>query len=525
MGQPTRVSDFRSHRQGPSVRLLSMPSATHPGLLDADRCFDVMKARDGRFDGSFFVAVKTTGVYCRPSCPTPIQPKRSNVSFHRTAASAQRAGYRACKRCRPDASPGSPEWNVRGDLVGRAMRLIVDGVVDRNGVRGLASQLAVSERHLHRLLTDQVGAGPLELARSQRAQTARLLIETTSLSSSEIAFAAGFASIRQFHDTVRQVFAATPTELRANLSMSAKMARNRQVKGVELAGAVPISIRLRARPPFDSLGLLSFLAARAVSGVEQVNLDTRTYERTLRLPGGPGVVQASLGNDAVIATFRLTNIADLATASARIRRLFDLDTDTTVIDDHLCTDDRLAPSVRAQPGRRVPGAVDAHEIAVRAVLGQQVSVAAARGTARRLVSMFGEPMESGVPGLTHMFPSAAVLGATDPSTIPIPKSRGRALVGLCAAMADGGIDLTIGADRQRARAQMMNAFGVGPWTADYVLIRALREPDGFLPTDLGVRHAAEKLGLPSSPSLITERAKRWAPWRSAALFHLWSVLS
>ena len=502
-----------------------MVIASTTGPLDDDRCFDAMSARDGRFDGAFFIAVKTTGIYCRPSCPTPIQPKRKNVAFHRTAASAQRAGFRACKRCRPDASPGSPEWNVRGDLVGRAMRLIVDGVVDRSGVGGLARDLAVSERHLNRLLTEEVGASPLELARSQRAQTARLLIETTTLPSSEIAFAAGFSSIRQFHDTVREVFAASPTQLRMNVSLAAKSTRTDRTGVADHGGTVPITIRLRARTPFDAEGLLQFLAVRAVTGVERVDIAMRTYGRTLRLPHGPGVVQAILGDDMVTATFRLSNIADLAAASARLRRLFDLDTDTAVIDDHLCTDELLAPLVRAHPGRRVPGAVDAHEIGVRAVLGQQVSVAGARGTAVRLVGMFGEPVNFGIDGLTHLFPSAASIGSADPASIPIPKSRGRALIGLCSALADGTIDLTIGADRTRAREQMIATFGIGPWTADYVLIRALREPDAFLPTDLGVRHAADKLGIPSAPAEMAERAKRWSPWRSAALFHLWSVLS
>jgi AraC family transcriptional regulator, regulatory protein of adaptative response / DNA-3-methyladenine glycosylase II len=477
-----------------------------------------MKSRDARFDGTFFIAVKTTGIYCRPSCPTPVQPKRQNVSFHRSAASAQRAGYRACKRCRPDASPGSPEWNVRDDLVGRAMRLIVDGEVDRVGVRGLAGALAISERHLHRVLVEELGAGPIELARSQRAQTARLLIETTTFTSSEIAFAAGFSSIRQFHETVRQVFASSPTELRAARAAKTKVGKR------DPHGFVPITIRLRARTPFYGLGLLMFLQARAVPGVELVDIATRTYERTLRLPNGPGVVQATVEDDCVIATFRLTSLADLGAAAARVRRLFDLDSDTQTIDDHLCADDLLAPLVAAVPGRRIPGAVDADEIAVRAVLGQQVSVAGARGTAARLVGMFSESVDFGVPGLTHLFPSVNALAAADPTIIPIPKSRGRALVGLCGAVADGSVDLTIGADRNKARVQMIDCFGIGPWTADYVLIRALREPDAFLPTDLAVRHAAEKIGLPTSPTQLAAHAERWRPWRSAALFHMWSVL-
>ncbi len=504
------MSDYRSQREVASGRLEPM--------TQDDRFYDAMRARDPRFDGTIFVAVKTTGIYCRPSCPTPIHPKRVNVSFHRTAASAQRAGYRACKRCRPDASPGSPEWNVRGDLVGRAMRHIVDGLVDREGVGGVARALAVSERHLHRILVEEVGAGPLELARSQRAQTARLLIETTDLSSSDVAFAAGFSSIRQFHDTVRAVFDASPTELRA------KRSRGTRHGGEHANLTPPITIRLRARTPFDGQGLLRFLAARAVRGVEVVDPTTNSYARTLRLPNGSGTVECVLGDEAVLATFRLTDLSDLGTATSRVRRLFDLDTDSFAIDAHLSSDPALRSLVEACSGRRVPGTVDAHEIAVRAVLGQQVSVAGARRTAGRLTEEFGERVDFGVPGLTNLFPSAAALYDAGPDQIPVPRSRAEALTSLCGSLASGDLDLSIGADRAKVRAQMIDHRGIGPWTADYVLIRALREPDGFLPSDLGVKHAALKLGLPTEPRPLAARAERWAPWRSSALFHLWSLL-
>ena len=401
------------------------------------------------------------------------------------------------------------------------MRSIVDGMIDREGVSGLATSLSVSARHLHRVLVEEVGAGPLEVARSQRAQTARLLIETTTLTSSDIAFAAGFSSIRQFHDTVREVFAASPTELRGGLSRRARLGAS----GSGAAGAAPLTIRLRARSPFDADGLLAFLGVRAVPGVEVVNRADRTYARTLCLPGGPSSVVAILGDDLITATFRLADLADLATGASRLRRAFDLDSDTTTIDDHLCTDELLAPLVRATPGRRVPGTVDAHEIAVRAVLGQQVSVAGARATAARLVVSHGQAFDTGVIGLSHLFPTAASLGESDPASIPMPRSRGRALVGMCAALADGSVNLGIGADRHEARHQLLALHGIGPWTADYVLIRALREPDCFLPTDLGVKHAAERIGLPTRPADLIAHAERWRPWRSAALFHLWSVLS
>jgi AraC family transcriptional regulator, regulatory protein of adaptative response / DNA-3-methyladenine glycosylase II len=491
-------------------------------VADHDRCYRAVLSRDARFDGTFFTAVRTTGIYCRPSCPTPVLPKARNVDFYPSAAAAQRAGFRACKRCRPDATPGSPEWNSRADLVGRALRLIADGVIDRVGVGGLANQLAVSERHLVRLLQSEVGAPPLALARAQRAQTARVLIETTELPLGQVAFASGFASIRQFNDTIREVFASSPTDLRA------AHAKRRLGLG---SGRSTISVRLPVREPFAFTPLLRFLEMRALPGIETIRFtsdDERgaaTYARSLFLPNGPAVVELLLSDEGVLATFHLSDLADLQAGIARCRRLLDLDADPLVIDHALAADPSLAPLVRATPGRRSPGAVDPHELCVRAVLGQQVSVAAARTLAARLVDRLGAPSPFAVDGITRMFPLDSVIAEQDPTTIGIPMARARALVGFSDALATGKISLDAGVDRVEAVKAMESLPGIGPWTASYVCMRSLSDPDVFLATDLAVRQGAGRVNLPSDQKPLDAHAQAWRPWRSYATHHLWGTQS
>ena len=315
--------------------------------VDPERCYRAVAGRDARFDGWFFTAVRTTGIYCRPSCPART-PLARNVSFFTTAAAAQGAGYRACRRCRPDAAPGSPEWDVRADVVARAMRLIADGEVERSGVPGLAARLGYSERQLHRQLVGELGVGALALSRAQRAQTARLLIETTDLPMADIAFAAGFASIRQFNDTVREVFATTPTGLRRT-----RPGTNRSAPGW-------LTLRLAARAPYEAAEVLLFLGAHAVPGLEE--WDGTTFSRVLDLPHGPAVVQLSPapeGGVGVIARLWSTELRDLGAAVTRCRRMLDLDADPTAVDDVLGADPSLASLVRAAPGRRVPASPDA----------------------------------------------------------------------------------------------------------------------------------------------------------------------
>jgi AraC family transcriptional regulator, regulatory protein of adaptative response / DNA-3-methyladenine glycosylase II len=473
-------------------------------LPDSDTCYRAVQARDPRFDGWFFTAVRTTGIYCRPSCPA-ITPRRHNVEFHPSAAAAQRAGFRACKRCRPDASPGSPEWDVRGDLAGRALRLIGDGIVDRDGVPGLARRLGYSERQVNRTLLAEVGAGPIALARAQRAQTARVLLETTELPSSDVAFAAGFASVRQFNETMQTVFATTPTGLRAKKDRSAA------------AGSEPgtITLRLAFRAPMDLGATLEFIGARAIPGVE--SFVDGVYTRVVRAPGGPALVSCSAGSDAVHCRVRLTDQRDLVAVVARMRRLLDLDADPTAVDDMLSGDPALAPLVRKRRGLRSPGAVDGFEMAVRAIVGQQVSVAGARTLLGRIAAEHGAVAFDGEPWL--LFPAADAFASTDPATLPMPRARAATLHAVARALDDGDLTLDPGADRTHERAALLELPGIGPWTADYLAMRALADPDVLLATDLGVRKSAAALDI-----TLDDGHPTWAPWRSYATHQLWAAL-
>jgi AraC family transcriptional regulator of adaptative response / DNA-3-methyladenine glycosylase II len=478
-----------------------------PRRVDPAQCYRAVTGRDGRFDGWFIVAVRTTGIYCRPSCPATT-PKQSNVEFFPTAAAAQGAGYRACRRCLPDAVPGSPEWDLRADLAGRAMRLIADGVVERDGVPGLAARLNYSERHLTRVLTAELGAGPLALARAHRAQDARILIETSTLPFGDIAFAAGFASVRQFNDTIRAVFAATPSELRG----WAARRMPRQAPG-------RITIRLAYRPPLNADGLLAFLAARAVAGVETA--DAHHYARTLRLARGTGTADLVPHDGHVACTLRLDDLRDLGSAVARLRRLFDLDADPKAVDELLSADPALAGSVAAVPGIRVPGCVDGDEIVLRALLGQQVSVAAARTALARLAAALGEPLTTPDGELAVLFPTATAVADHGAEILTGPRRRIDAVRRVSAALAEGTLAVHVGRDTDELRADLEAQPGIGPWTAGYVLMRVLGAPDVLLTSDIALRRGAEALGLPSAPDGLTARSQAWRPWRSYAGMHLW----
>jgi AraC family transcriptional regulator, regulatory protein of adaptative response / DNA-3-methyladenine glycosylase II len=488
--------------------------------MDDEQRYAVASSRDARFDGVFITAVRTTGVYCRPSCPA-MTPKRQNVIFYQTAAAAQQAGFRACKRCRPDASPGSPEWNIRSDLAGRAMRLIADGVVDRSGVTGLAASLGYSTRQVGRLLTAEVGAGPLALARAQRARTARVLVETTPLPLGDIAFAAGFTSIRQFNATMLEVYDTAPSVLRERASRRGGPAPGEAGTGV-------LRLRLAFRPPIDLDRMFCYLAARAIPGVEAAS--ATEYKRTISLPNGLGLLAlrpAPAGNW-VECSLALSDLRDVTAAAQRGRRLLDLDADPCAVSAFFADDPVLGPLAAESPGRRAIGAVDGNEIAFRAVLGQQVSVAAARRLAARLVALCGTPLPAaldvaglrGQGGLTHVFPDAATIAALDPATLPMPLARGRALITLAAALASGDISLDPGADREEAGARLLALPGIGPWTAGYIRMRALSDPDVFLPGDVGVVRALQRL----TPLTAGLAAERWRPWRSYATHHLWAAL-
>lgn len=470
---------------------------------DAELAYRAVSARDPRFDGRLFVGVLSTGIYCRPSCPSRT-PLPENCVFHRSAAACVSAGFRACRRCRPDAQPGSRDWDLDADLAGRALRLLEQGVVDDEGVEGLATRLAVSPRHLHRILVAQLGAPPAELARTRRAQLARMLIDETDLPLAQVAFAAGFRSVRQFNDVMRAHVGAPPSSLRRN-------GHGRNGQGRTLDGA--LELRLRHRAPFDAEAWLAHVAARAVPGLEEV--EGRVVRRVL--PGRTGPVLAELDlTDGVVARLVLPGMAELSRAVGRLRHWADLDADPARVDEVLGQDPLLAPLVAARPGLRVPGTVDAAELALRTVLGQQVSVAGARTLTARLVAALGRPTPWGL----HAFPTpAAVAGAgvAGLRALGLTGARATALAGLAAAL-DGGLDLDPGADRERSRAALTALPGIGPWTVDYVALRALGDPDAFPAHDLVLRQVLGGV----TPAEARRRAERWRPWRGYAAQHLWT---
>lgn len=469
-----------------------------------EHCYRAVESRDSRFDGWIYIAVTSTGIYCRPSCPATM-PKRQNSRFYPTAAAAQEAGFRACRRCLPDAVPGSPEWDLRADVAARAMRLVDDGVVEREGVAGLAARLGYTPRHLGRLLVSELGAGPLALARARRAHTARLLLETTALPITDVAFAAGFGSVRQFNDTIRAVFASTPSEVR-------RASRRKEPTN----GSVVL--RLPYRPPYDVDSVWRYLRGRLVPGLEEV--DGPTYRRAVHLHHGAAILELTPGDGFVRCVLRLDDLRDLGPAAARCRRLLHLDADPAGVAEVLGRDPLLGPLVRARPGLRVPGSVDPFETAVRAVIGQQVSVSAAATVAGHLVTTYAEPLAHPSGSLTHTFPTPDALAGAD--RLPMPKARTRTLTALAAGVVRGDLDLTPGADQAEADAALRALPGVGPWTASYVALRGLGDPDAFPGTDLGIRRALVSLGVEDRRQTIAALAGRWRPLRSYAAQHLWT---
>ncbi|MDJ0464138.1 AlkA N-terminal domain-containing protein [Streptomyces sp. H27-C3] len=458
--------------------------------MDEETRYEAVSSRDARFDGEFFFAVATTGIYCRPSCPA-VTPKRKNVRFYPTAAAAQGNGFRACRRCRPDAVPGSADWNARADVVGRAMRMIGDGIVDREGVPGLAGRLGYSTRQVQRQLTGELGAGPVALARAQRSHTARVLLQTTGLPITEIAFASGFASVRQFNDTIRQIYARTPSALRVEAGTGTgggAGARAADSTGAPaLAAGIPL--RLAYRGAYAAREVFGLLAREALPRVEEVigEPGARTYRRTLRLPYGTGMaaVNEAPHSGWLDARIHLTDLRDLTTAVQRLRRLFDLDADPYAVDERLGADPRLAPLVAARPGLRSPGAADPDELAVRTLVGQNDAV--------RLVETYGKALDLPCGALTHLFPEpGALTGADDP-----------ALRALATALADGAVRLDPGADREEAEQALLTLPGITARTAGLIRMRALGDPD------------VAPSGEPD--------AEAWRPWRSYAMRHHWAA--
>lgn len=493
------------------------PTAT----LDGDVAYRAVMGRDPRFDGRVFVGVLSTGIYCRPSCPSRT-PKRENCQFHATAAGCVAAGFRACRRCRPDALPGSRDWDVDADLAHRTLRLIADGAVDESGVSGLARRLNVSERHLHRILVAQVGVSTVQLARTRRAQVARMLIEQTTWSMSDIAFAAGFASVRQFNDVMKGEFGAPPSALRLLRGGAGARSAAGERSVVPVEGhegqtsperGVSVTVRLRYARPFDAASWLAHVATRAVPGLEAV--DGQTVRRLVPGRDGPVPVALTVLGDQVSATLTLLRLDDVPRVVGRLRHWADLDADPVRVDAVLGADPILAGSVSARPGLRVPGTVDPGELALRTVLGQQVSVAAARTLTARLVATLGAPTPSGL--LAFPTPDALVTAGADAlRRIGLTSARAATLVGLARVLADG-LDLGPGCDRSVARRELSAVPGVGPWTVEYVALRAMGDPDAFPAHDLVLRQALG--GVTAAQAL--RRAEVWRPWRGYAAQHLW----
>jgi AraC family transcriptional regulator of adaptative response / DNA-3-methyladenine glycosylase II len=515
-----RISNMATSTSAPTA---TIRDTVHGVWRDSERCYRAVASRDSRFDGQFITAVRTTGIYCRPSCPA-LTPKQHNVEFFPTSAAAQAGGYRACRRCLPDAVPGSPEWNLRADLAARAMRLISDGIVEREGVPGLAARLGYSERQLGRVLLAELGAGPLALARAHRAHAARLLIEMSELPLTDVAFAAGFSSVRQFNDTIREVFATTPSQLRS--AAKPPLPQPSGAAQPEHAPVTRLALRLPVRGPFDASGVLDFLAARAVAGVEEVTTSAETgavtaYARTLRLSHGVAVARLTPAAGHVRAELRLSDVRDLGSAVARLRRLLDLDADPHAVSEVLGRDPALAPLVTTVAGIRVPGAVDGAEVLLRAMLGQQVSVAAARTAAGTLAEKVGERIATAGDGPAILFPAPAAIADCAPELLRGPAKRIAAIREVAAALAEGTLDIHVGRDGEELRAELLAQPGIGPWTADYVLMRALSDPDALLTGDLVLRKGARALGLPAAPAELTAHAQRWRPWRAYAGMYLW----
>jgi AraC family transcriptional regulator of adaptative response / DNA-3-methyladenine glycosylase II len=463
-------------------------------------------SRDPRFDGKFFVAVTTTKIYCRPVCPAPTS-KSSNVQYYPTSAAAAEAGFRPCLRCRPEAAPGTPAWMGTSAVVRRALRLIDDGALDNASVNTLATRVGVGARHLDRLFLQYVGASPIAVAQTRRLHFAKRLLDETDLPITQIALAAGFGSIRRFNTAFQKTYARAPREMRKRPSRES--ARDE------------VALRLAYRPPYHWKQVHDFLAMRALPGVERVDADG--YARTVALSSGHAIVcvRPLESEDALELRVRGAPPASLFQLSSAARRTFDLAADPAAITLAFKSDPLLSPLVSNRPGLRIPGAWDPFECAVRAVLGQQVSVAAGRTLAARLVARAGQEIATGTEGLTHLFPSPGALFAANLDGLGITGARIRALKEMARAVTEGRLDFTLPASEVAAALALLPGFG--DWTAQYVSLRALGEPDAFLSGDLVLRRVAGVDGSPLTARLLEARAEAWRPWRGYAVMHLWHL--
>jgi AraC family transcriptional regulator of adaptative response / DNA-3-methyladenine glycosylase II len=481
-------------------------------MLDHYACYRAVCARDARFDGAFFTGVKTTGIYCRPICPAPT-PKQKNVDFYPSAAAAQEAGFRPCLRCRPETAPELAAWRGTSNSVSRALALIEEGGLDSANVGEFAERLGLGERQLRRLFRQHLGASPIAVAQTRRVHLAKQLIHETDLPMTEVALAAGYGSLRRFNESFRQMFGRAPASLRHSGKVHAAVAGD-------------VALNLSYRPPYEWEAILAFLRKRAIPGIERV--DESSYARTIAIDGAQGIVhvQKADGN-ALRVTIRFSRLVLLPQIIARLRRVFDLAADPEAIATHLAEDSLLAPLLKKRRGLRVPGAWDGFELAVRALLGQQISVAAARTIAGRLVARFGTQLEidrSGFEELTHVFPHPSALAGADLTTLGLPRTRAAALGALAADVAANPAIFSPHASLDEAIARLRKLAGVGEWTAHYIAMRELREADAFPAADLGLIRAVAKLtGETPTPKALLARAEGWRPWRAYAAQHLWAA--
>ncbi len=483
--------------------------------LDHDACYRAIVTRDARFDGRLYIGVRTTGIYCRPICPART-PKRENVSFYPTAAAAQEAGFRPCLRCRPENSPDLAVWNGTSNTVKRALALIGEGAMDGETVDHLAEHLGVGERHLRRLFQQHLGASPIAVAQTRRILFAKQLIMETRMPMTEIAHAAGFGSIRRFNAVFQALYKRPPGALR----------RTRQSAHSNVSAVSDIMLTMSYAAPYNWPSMISFLKTRAIPGIERVDKQDR-YHRSIALDGYQGTVRVAFDENkkCLRATIRFPRVSSLAFIVSRLRRVFDLTADPIAIDAHLADDPQLAPLIAARPGLRVPGAWDGFELGIRAILGQQITVGAATTLAGKLVSQYGEPLETSLKteGLSHVFPSPKRLAAADLRSLGMPGTRARALSALSEAVLESPNMFSTSQAPEVTLERLKALPGVGDWTSQYILMRALCEPDAFPATDIGLMRAmATQKGQRPTPATLLQRAESWRPWRAYAALHLWA---
>jgi len=485
-------------------------------LPDKATCYKALQSRDSRFDGLIFVGVKSTGIYCRPVCPARTA-KYENCTFYGSAAAAQEAGYRPCLRCRPETAPQFASWRGTSNTVSRALTLIGDGALDgeNSSVEKLADRLGVGERQLRRLFLQHLGASPVAVAQTRRVLFAKQLIHDTDLPMTEVALASGFNSLRRFNEVFHDLFRRPPSSLR----------RKSTLNPPDAAGGTVFRIRYRA--PYDWDSMLEFLRARAIPGIETVEKDV--YKRTVDIGGQSGFIEVKHlpRKDSLCVTIHFPTVQALQEIVNRVRRLFDLGADIETIDEHLSLDKELGPWVAKRPGLRAPGGWDGFELGVRAVLGQQVSVQAARQLAGKLAALHGRPMarNADLPdGLTHTFPTATRIAGIFDLGVGMPRSRLDTLKAVAQASVDDPGLFQPSGDVDEAIAKLKAVPGIGDWTAQYVAMRIIREIDAFPASDIGLLRGAEKvLGEPVTPKSLVVRAEAWRPWRAYAAQHLWAA--